>query len=93
MKLIDVGVPKEKIALMAVPLIPLQIVLPLAISRYTVGPRPLDVFLKAMPYRLLCGIIAAGLVWITPSFIDNGEVSPYYFVLLVLLYVFHQVKR
>ncbi|XP_015124248.1 acetyl-coenzyme A transporter 1 [Diachasma alloeum] len=91
LKLIDAGVPKEKIALMAVPLIPLQIVLPLAISRHTVGPRPLDVFLKAMPYRLLCGLIAAGLVWITPSFINNGQVSPYYFVLLVLLYVFHQI--
>ena len=49
--MVEAGVPKEKFALMAVPLIPLQIVLPLAISKYTAGARPLDVYLKAMPYR------------------------------------------
>lgn len=51
LKLVEEGVPKEHLALLAVPMVPLQIILPLIISKYTSGPRPLDVFYKAMPYR------------------------------------------
>jgi len=51
LKMIDAGFPKEKLALMAVPLVPLQIVLPLAISKYTVGPRPMNIYISAFPYR------------------------------------------
>lgn len=51
LKLIEEGVPKEQLALLAVPLVPLQILLPWIISKYTVGPAPLSVFLKAMPFR------------------------------------------
>lgn len=51
LKLVEAGVPKETLALLAVPLVPLQILLPLVISKYTAGPRPLDVFHKAFPYR------------------------------------------
>lgn len=52
LKLVEAGIPKEKFALMAVPMIPLQIVLPLFISKYTAGPNPMNVYMKAMPYRL-----------------------------------------
>ena len=51
LKLVEEGVPKEHLALLAVPMVPLQIVLPLIISKYTAGPQPLNVFYKAMPYR------------------------------------------
>ena len=51
LKLIEEGVPREKLALLGVPMVPVQIILPIVISRYTTGPRPMDVFLKAMPYR------------------------------------------
>lgn len=53
LKLVERGVPKEHLALLAVPMVPLQILLPLLISRYTAGPKPLDVFHKAMPFRLV----------------------------------------
>lgn len=52
LKLVEAGVPKEQLALLAVPMVPLQIILPLIISKYTAGPRPLDVFYKAFPFRL-----------------------------------------
>lgn len=52
LKLVEEGVPKEHLALLAVPMVPLQIILPLIISKYTAGPQPLNVFYKAMPYRL-----------------------------------------
>lgn len=51
LKLVDAGVPKEKFAMMAIPLVPLQIILPLALSKYTVGSRPMDIYIKAIPYR------------------------------------------
>ena len=51
LKLVDAGVPKEHLAFLAVLLVPLQIMLPIAISKYTTGPRPLDVYLTAVPYR------------------------------------------
>lgn len=52
LKLVEAGVPKEQLALLAVPMVPLQILLPVIISKYTAGPRPLDVFYKAFPFRL-----------------------------------------
>lgn len=51
LKLVEEGVPKEHLALLAVPMVPLQIILPLIISKYTAGPQPLNTFYKAMPYR------------------------------------------
>lgn len=51
LKLVEAGVPKEQMALLAVPMVPLQILLPVVISKYTAGPRPLDVFYKAFPFR------------------------------------------
>jgi len=51
LKMIDAGFPKEKLALMAIPLVPLQIVLPLIISKRIVSTRPLNVYVSAFPYR------------------------------------------
>ena len=92
LKLIERGVPKDKLAMLAIPVIPLQIVLPWIISRYTVGPRPMDVFLKAMPPRLLMGLVYMWMVWATPSFQEsNGEFPVYYYVMIVAIYMVHQV--
>lgn len=61
LKLLEKGVKKEHLAILAVPLVPLQIILPWVLSKYTAGPKPLDIFLKAYPYRsvstTLCCII------------------------------------
>jgi len=37
LKLVEAGVPKENLAMLAVPMVPIQILLPLVISRYTSG--------------------------------------------------------
>ena len=37
LKLIEAGAPKETLAMLAIPMIPIQILLPLFISRYTSG--------------------------------------------------------
>lgn len=83
--MIENGVPKEKLGLLAVPLTPLQIILPLMLSRYTNGARPLDLFIKAIPFRLLMNIVGAVWIYFTPSFADANNDYPFYYYLLCLL--------
>ncbi|XP_030385211.1 acetyl-coenzyme A transporter 1 [Scaptodrosophila lebanonensis] len=91
LKLIDAGVPKEKLALLAIPVIPLQLVLPLAVGRYTNGPRPMIVYLKAIPYRIVLAAVASIIAYATPYLISGGTVPVSYYVLLIVSYGFYQV--
>lgn len=91
LKLVESGIPKEKLGLLAVPLVPLQIVLPLILAKYT-SNRPLDIYLKAVPYRLMFGILAAGLVAVTPLIVQNHVIPMYYYILLLVSYALHQVN-
>uniref|UniRef100_A0A0K2TGN6 Acetylcoenzyme A transporter 1like [Saccoglossus kowalevskii] n=1 Tax=Lepeophtheirus salmonis TaxID=72036 RepID=A0A0K2TGN6_LEPSM len=92
LKLVEAGVPKESLGMLALPLTPLQILLPLFISRYTTGPKPLNVFLKAYPFRLIMCLVIAGFVYITPYFMLEDGVYPYsYYVFLVIIFALHQV--
>ncbi|XP_055689300.1 acetyl-coenzyme A transporter 1 [Lutzomyia longipalpis] len=91
LKLIDAGVPKDKLALLVVPLVPLQIILPLVISKYTTGPRPMNIYVKAIPYRLALGVVAAFVVWITPAFLTNGHFPVYYYIMLIINYGLYQI--
>ncbi|XP_048362248.1 acetyl-coenzyme A transporter 1 [Sphaerodactylus townsendi] len=91
LKLVEEGVPKEHLALLAVPMVPLQIILPLIISKYTAGPQPLNTFYKAMPFRLLLGLEFALVVWWTPSVKYEGGFPIYYYLILLLSYALHQI--
>lgn len=93
LKLVEAGVPKEKLAMMAIPMIPLQLMLPVYLAKYTTGPRPLDIFVKAIPYRLLFGGVAAILVWITPYFVQNQDqgLPVLYVCMLIVCYAMHQI--
>ena len=51
LKMLEQGVPKEQLALLAIPMSPLQIVLPLFIAKYTTGPNPMGLYVKAIPVR------------------------------------------
>ncbi|KAK7593139.1 hypothetical protein V9T40_007891 [Parthenolecanium corni] len=51
LKLVENGVPKDRLALLAIPLVPMQIILPFLISKYMVGPRPMDCYLSVIPLR------------------------------------------
>ncbi|XP_053278464.1 acetyl-coenzyme A transporter 1 [Pleuronectes platessa] len=91
LKLVEAGVPKEQLALLAVPMVPLQILLPVVISKYTAGPRPLDIFYKAFPFRLLIGLEYALLVWWTSSVKQDGGFPVYYYTIVLFSYAGHQV--
>lgn len=92
LKLVEAGVQKEKLALLAVPMVPLQIILPWAISRITCGPRPLDLLLKAYPFRLYFGIIFPLVVyWTSTVKLADGTFPIYYYVVLLIVYGLHQI--
>lgn len=92
LKLIEAGLSKENAALLAVPLVPLQIFLPWIISRMTCGPRPLDILIKAYPIRLIFGLIFPLTIYITPSFkLEDGTFPFHYYFMLIVIYGFHQV--
>ncbi|CAF1378873.1 unnamed protein product [Adineta ricciae] len=92
LELIERGVRKDTLALLAIPLIPLEILLPFLISRYTTGAEPLNLFIKSHPFRLLIGIVLAIYVAVTPSFQNYDRSFPwYYYALGVFIYGIQQV--
>lgn len=92
LKLVEAGVHKENLAMLAVPMVPLQIVLPWVISRITCGPRPLDLLIKAYPWRLMFGLIFPLVVYWTPSVKLEDETFPfYYYLVLLVVYGLHQI--
>lgn len=93
LKLVEYGIPKEKIAALAIPLVPVQIFLPLIISRYTTGKYPMTFYIKAFPYRLFLTVVIAVFVYATPSIIRSrpSDIPPYYYVAIITIYMIYQL--
>lgn len=91
LKLIDAGVPKTKLAILVIPLVPLQIILPLIISKYTTGKKPLNIYIGAYPYRLCLTIVGVGVLWLARHIIVEHEVPTYYYILLLVNYGLYQI--
>jgi len=92
LELIERGVTKDSLALLAIPLTPLEILLPFFISRYTTGTKPLNLYAKSHPFRLLLGVIMALFVYFTPSFQNYNKTFPwYYYALAILIFGIQQV--
>lgn len=68
LKLIEYGLSKERLAFLGVLLLPLQAILPLLVTRWTNGPRPLGTFSMVILPRLLIASLTIPLVYYTPSF-------------------------
>ena len=62
-------------------------------SRVIVGPRPMDMYMKAVPFRLIMSLIFAGIVWWTNQIptSSNGEFPIYYYVIIITAFLLHQV--
>lgn len=91
LKLVEYGVPKDKIALLAIPLVPLQLVLPFIISRFTAGPKPMLFYIKSYPYRLMMTIVIALFVFFTPKLKVDDNFPFYYYAAIVCIYMIYQV--
>lgn len=93
MKIVEQGVPKEKIGLLAVPLSPLQILIPFAISRLLNGNSPFKYFKYAVMFRLTMVLVNAGWVYVTPQFkFENNEFSFAYFFVTMILQALHSIS-
>ncbi|CAF1293845.1 unnamed protein product [Rotaria sordida] len=86
-ELLERGVTKDSLALLAIPLTPLEILLPFFISKYTTGKKPLNIFANSHPFRLLLGIIIALFVYFTPSFQNYNKTFPWYYYALAILII------
>lgn len=93
LKLIDYGLPKDKIALLSIPLVPVQILLPFVISRFTTGPYPMTFYIRAFPFRLIMTIVIAVFVYFTPMMIEHrrDDIPTYYYVSIVSIYLIYQL--
>jgi MFS transporter, PAT family, solute carrier family 33 (acetyl-CoA transportor), member 1 len=87
LKLIEKGVPKESLGLISLPIVPLEAILPLILSRYTNGPRPLILFAKMIPFRIMTTLLLVFWTFLTPMFYDKtkNEFSGYYYLICILI--------
>jgi PAT family acetyl-CoA transporter-like MFS transporter 1 len=96
LKLIEFGVPKDKIAFLAIPLLPIQMVLPFLISRYTAGKYPMNFYIKAFRVRLIVSVLMVGYVFLTSLIVSgkkSDEIPVYYFIGLVIVYLMYHVSH
>ncbi|VDN90936.1 unnamed protein product [Brugia pahangi] len=90
LKLISMGMPKDKLSSIALFLVPLQILLPWVVGKYIAGPRPLNIFLLAYPYRIFLSGVFATMIWCTPS-LSSRDFPALLYAVWIVAYCFHQV--
>lgn len=92
LKLVEAGVPKEKLGLLAVPLTPLQILLPFLISKKINHAEPFKFYSKVYAFRLGLILIYSFWVFITPQLKNSDQTYPSsYFVVCVILQALHSI--
>ena len=88
LKLVEAGVPKENLGLLAVPVIPVQIVLPIVVARYTSGSRPMSAYLRAYPVRMGFGLLLPAFVAWSRRF---DEYPLHFYVLAAVIYIAYSI--
>merc|ERR1712098_429808 len=92
LKMIDRKVPKEIITRMEIPMIPVKVFLTLFLTRFTVGPRPMNVWLAGYPFRLVFCLAMVLLVFITPNFeLEEGGFPPHYYAMVIIILALNRV--
>lgn len=87
LKLVEKGVPKSKVALLSIPMIPVKIIFTLLLSIFTSGPRPMTVWLFSYPLRLFFCLLLPLLVYLATVLITDSEQFPtYYYVILLAVF-------
>lgn len=81
LKLVEAGVPRSTVAVLALPMVPVKVVLTVLLGRWVAGNRPLSLWLFAfLPRLLLCLILVLMVYWastlsLLPSSVHLGEAS------------------
>lgn len=92
LKLIEHGVPKDKIAILSAAQLPLQLILPFVFSRFITGRKPMDFYIKAFPVRLFMTVVIAAFVFVTPFVIERNQIIPnYYYCIFILIFLLLEI--
>jgi len=91
LRLISAGVPKGRIARVSIWMIPVKIGMTIIITRFTTGPRPMNVWLWCFPFRIILALAFMVLVFITPLYQqEDGSFLPEYYVLMIFISAVHR---
>ena len=95
LKLIDYGVPRDKIAMFDVPSILIQLILPIVISKYTAGSFPMRLYFKAFPFRLALSVLTTLFVYATPKLLYGRfhDIPIYYYAIIMTIGFFYEVRN
>lgn len=95
MKLIDYGIPKDKIALFNIPSFVVQLTLPIAISKYTAGKYPMRFFIYAFPVRVFIAAVMAVFVYFTPMMLEGklDDIPNSYYAGFMAIIFFYMITR
>ncbi|XP_060865229.1 acetyl-coenzyme A transporter 1-like [Metopolophium dirhodum] len=94
LKLIDAGVSKDDIMIITISMYIVKFIVPIVVSKYTSGTKPMSAYLNLMPIRLLWSIAYVVLIYYTPILIKNNgvvNVPTYYYLILVFISIIHEI--
>lgn len=94
LKLIDYGIPRDKIAMFDIPSILIQLILPIIISKHTAGSYPMKLYFKAYPLRLALSVVTASIVYATPKLLHGRfhDIPVYYYAAIMTTAFFYDVR-
>ncbi|XP_025424845.1 acetyl-coenzyme A transporter 1-like [Sipha flava] len=93
-KLMDAGLSKDDITVIQSVVPGINLFVPLIVAKYTSGPKPISVYIKLIPYRLLLNLAFPVFVYFTPAMIYKDgviNIPIYYYVIFVILTFLHQI--
>lgn len=88
LKLIEYGIPKDKVAVISLVKLPIMVLVPILFSKQTTGPFPMNLYMKGFPFRILMVGAMTAFVYYTPMMVKDGVSSSYYlgFLFITLFY-------
>ncbi|XP_046678576.1 acetyl-coenzyme A transporter 1-like [Homalodisca vitripennis] len=86
LKLVRLGLDREKFALATTVIIPVKVSLLLFFRKRMTGEKSMGVFMKIYPVRLAFNLVASVFIWSTPQMLMGLDVPLYFYGLLILIY-------
>ena len=93
LKLIDYDLSKDDIALLSVPVIPVQFIFPFVVAKFLSQSQPLNCYIKSFPYRLATISLIAVFIYFKPQVI-NGKldgIPMWYYATLATILIMDQM--
>lgn len=83
--MVEAGLAKETKALLSVPLIPISLFLPVLVTKWTAGHRPMGLYSKTFAVGLIVSGVIGVMVWVTGAVKDSSGTFPGWYIPLLLV--------